>query len=558
MPQTDPISNCARVLLATTNGWKPGDGNASTLANARTMLGELVYALDGKGFPPPASDDGVNQPAAQNAWNSCMAAARAARDDNGNPRDPVGRHVVLWVADPANPGKLDDPAGLGLNWPFQADSHITRVSGAILDGVDSRPKRLFFFDAIAAKAATALNTIPSPGFWPRSDGRRSASGAIAQPASALAVAPTGPRMYWATGLFFLWIASGIVLTLCLGLTGNAIRNAAVGFQSASIAQKCVGDGAASPRSQGQGAWIADCDAEWSQDWVKQQPTSTGGVRDRIRSPFWLLSDKNGRLSLLIPFICTMVSMLVLMMAAGLATKGFWFGVLIDDRNRMSLSRAQQVAWTILLLAGLTMMGWFNAAAISAVAQSSPVGWDLFPTMPGALWTAMGVNLVATPYLSDLILNSKDPQRQANQSGQPSDAAQLLTHVVQQARLDTNRSAAEASWADLITGETVGTDQQLDMSRVQHLIISGALLTTYFMALASSLSDIGGESIITSIASSKAVFSNMPGVGTTTFLALLGISHGSYLAFKGHAGEGASASKDPQPPPDGDPLLQQTP
>jgi hypothetical protein len=545
MSQTDPTSNCARVLLATTNGWKPGDGNASTLANARMMLAEQVYVLDGKGFPPPVSDDVANKPGMQDIWSSCMAAAQAARDDHGNPRDPLGRHVVFWVADPANPGKLDDQAGLGLNWPFQPDSHVTRVSGPILDGVDPRPKRLFFFDSIAEKAAIASSVDPSPGFWPQSDEKHSAPPAAPAPASSGIIARPVPSLRWATGLFVLWMLSGIVLTFWLGLAGDMIRNAAVGFQSAPIAQKCVGDGAGSPK--GQAAWVADCDAEWSQDWIKQRPASSDGVSNWIRSWLWLPSDKSGHLSLLIPFLSTMVSMLVLMMAAGLATKGRWFGVLIDDRNRMSLSRAQQVAWTILLMAGLTMMGWFNAAAISAVAQSDPNGWNLFPTMPGALWTAMGINLVATPYLSDLILSSKDPQRQADKSGQQSSIALLVNQIVRPARLDTNTSSAEASWVDLITGETAGTDQQLDVSRVQHLIISGALLTTYFMALTSSLSDIAGESIMTSITSSKTVFSNMPGVGTTTFLGLLGISHGSYLAFKANAAEGSSAASDTQAP-----------
>jgi hypothetical protein len=92
------------------------------------------------------------------------------------------------------------------------------------------------------------------------------------------------------------------------------------------------------------------------------------------------------------------------------------------------------------------------------------------------------------------------------------------------------------------------DQQLDVSRVQQVIISGALLSTYFMALATSLSDVAAESIITSITNNRMVFSNMPGVGAT-FLGLLRISQASYLAFKANAREGASATKDaPNPNP----------
>ena len=553
MPQTDPVLNCARVLLAVTKGWKPGDGNVSTLANARLMLGELVYALDGDGFPPPAPDDVANRPDMQDAWTSCMSAARAVRDDSGTARVPFGRYAVFWVADPANPGKLDDQAGLGQAWPFQPGSHVTRVSGPILDGTDARPKRLFFFDTIALDAAAGSTGNPSPGFWPRSTQQpngpaAAAASPTAGAAKVVAVPGARPRLYWATALFFLWIISGLALSLSLTVTGDMVRHAAASFQSTAVAQKCVGDGAGSAQNQVKPTWASDCDAQWSRDWGGQRPAANG-ILDTIRSWLWLPSEPNGHLSLVIPFVSTMLSMLVLMMAAGLATKGLWFGVLIDDRNRMSLSRAQQVAWTILLLSGLTMMGWFNAAAISATAHGSATGWDLFPTMPAALWTALGVNLVATPYLSDLILNSKDPQRRAGPSGQSSGATQLVSELVRPARLDANSTPTEASWVDLITGETAGTDQQLDVSRVQHLIISGSLLTTYFMALTGVLGDVAGETIMASITTNKAVFSNMPGVGTTTFLGLLGISHASYLAFKGNAAEGAgSRGEAPAPKP----------
>jgi hypothetical protein len=243
----------------------------------------------------------------------------------------------------------------------------------------------------------------------------------------------------------------------------------------------------------------------------------------------------------LPFFLAMGSIVVLLLASGLATKGVWFGVLIDDRNRISLSRTQQVAWTILLLAALSIMGWFNAA-VGAVA--SPTAASILPTIPGALWAALGVNLVATPYLSDLILDKKDPGRQPSQGAAAPDAVASkqqpggflgVASIIRPARLDENQNPQQASWIDLVTGETSNTDQQLDVSRIQHLVISGALLTTYFTALASQLGDIAG--IIGRITTGVGAFAAMPPVDPTTFVGLLGLSHAGYLVFKANAPEG---------------------
>jgi hypothetical protein len=105
-----------------------------------------------------------------------------------------------------------------------------------------------------------------------------------------------------------------------------------------------------------------------------------------------------------------------------------------------------------------------------------------------------------------------------------------------ARLDTNASPADASWVDLVTGETVGRDHQLDVSRIQHLVISGALVTTYFMALANQLGDMAG--IINAITiADTGLFTATPEAGNT-FVGLLGVSHAGYLVFKARASEGS--------------------
>ena len=121
----DAIARCARILFNLTKGWRAADGSAQTLADARAMLAATIYALDGAGFPPPASDDLVNQPALKDVWSGCVAAARTARDSDDRPKAPEGLHVLLWRPDP-NDGNKPDRTGLDLQWPLAEGSRVKR------------------------------------------------------------------------------------------------------------------------------------------------------------------------------------------------------------------------------------------------------------------------------------------------------------------------------------------------------------------------------------------------------------------------------------------------
>lgn len=557
MINADQISNCARILLATTGSWTPSDGNTSTLTDAREMLAALIYASGGTGFPAPAPDDAIKQPDMQDTWKSCVAAARAAVDEDGNPHDPFGPYVVFWAADPGNPAKLG--AGLGLNWPTQPVSHIARVSGPILDKDDPKPKRLFFFDTINEAAALEADADARPGFWPRVATKPADAGAAALPQAAVAAESIPRRLGLATVLFVLWIISGGALALWLWQTGSAMQSAALSFRQTAPAA-CV----MIPAGQKKIDWTSQCETAWQNVWTTLYPDpeaakaaapappppaakgagSPGpkqkaqGVLDSFRHTVGgLLWGADGHMSLFTPFVLTMAAFVLLLLAVGLAKKGLWFGVLIDDRNRISMARTQQVAWTALLIGAMAIMGWFNSTGISLIDQSARHTLDLFPYMVPALWAALGINLVATPFLSDVILNRKDAATTNPQPNPPATPALGVRTLLTPAHIATKRSANEAAWTDLITGETEGNEQAIDISRVQHLVISGTLLTTYLMALADALGDVGGPSIMSAMAANKSIFTDMPGVGTGTFLGLLGISHAGYLIFKANSPEG---------------------
>jgi len=95
-------------------------------------------------------------------------------------------------------------------------------------------------------------------------------------------------------------------------------------------------------------------------------------------------------------------------------------------------------------------------------------------------------------------------------------------------VDANVDSSEASWADLYLGEEVSNRDVVDISRLQKLIVTVLLIMTYVQLLWShlllDLHDQGGKLL------SNAHFTQMPPVGDT-FIWLLGISHGAYLAYK---------------------------
>jgi hypothetical protein len=234
-------------------------------------------------------------------------------------------------------------------------------------------------------------------------------------------------------------------------------------------------------------------------------------------------------------------------------------VLIQDNNRISLSRFQLVAWTILLLGGYLTLAmwdlgvWFHlqvlasgpaaaghgvAATAHHVAQATAVsggptaqqtahaagstpadGTAPFPTMSKYLWGLLGIVNI-TPLVSNLVLQ---PKKAINVSDADADALKAVSAptdvTTNLGGIDARSDPSAAQWTDLFTGEEVANRNTVDVSRVQQFIVTLLLLTTYAMLLGSTLSNVGRDAL-----------TNMPDI-SETFLALLGISHGAYLAAK---------------------------
>jgi hypothetical protein len=200
--------------------------------------------------------------------------------------------------------------------------------------------------------------------------------------------------------------------------------------------------------------------------------------------------------------------------AGHGITGYWRGLLIDQRNKLSLSRLQFSAWTVLVLSGL----------LSATLGNLALGWEspLDIRIPQELFILMGISttsLVASPALLN---NKRDRKPDPEVKG-----AALLALKEQGYRdlyeggetlLVANTDAARARWADLLKGEELGNAAVLDLGKVQMLIFTFVLVLAY------------GGALVAQFAAADGPVLGLPEIQDGMNV-LLGISHTGYLSAK---------------------------
>lgn len=199
---------------------------------------------------------------------------------------------------------------------------------------------------------------------------------------------------------------------------------------------------------------------------------------------------------------------------GWLVNGRPIGAFVDNRNRLSLSKLQAGAWTVVVLAALGTIAVFNI-----LAQGSDAGTvtDLDITIPGELLLAMGISatsLVATPALLSVKADQTPSESAEKQAALKANAPTGQPN----GKVATNASAKDASWGDLVTGDEVGNAASPDLGKIQQLLITVLLLGCYVGYVYIGLS------------TSAAPIHALPALDKS-FVWLLGISHASYLAYK---------------------------
>jgi len=215
------------------------------------------------------------------------------------------------------------------------------------------------------------------------------------------------------------------------------------------------------------------------------------------------------------WLATLVLLTLFAAVAGQGITGYWRGVLIDGRNKMSLSRLQTVLWVLVILSA------FLTAALMNIrnGQTDP----LSIAIPTGIWILLGISttsLVGSP----LILNSKKSQpANADETERNLDLlkAQDLQQpdaVTNQGQIIVNTSPENAQWADLFRGEETGNGAQLDMGKIQLFYFTFIIVLVYSITLGALF------------LSQEKVISAFPNLDTGV-LVLLGISHTGYLTNK---------------------------
>ncbi|MFL6164422.1 MAG: hypothetical protein ACJ74U_19680 [Jatrophihabitantaceae bacterium] len=196
------------------------------------------------------------------------------------------------------------------------------------------------------------------------------------------------------------------------------------------------------------------------------------------------------------------AILGLMVVIGLAVNRRPFGILIDTRGRYSLTQLQVSMWTVVvlsLIAGTFAGRWQHHVP-------NPLHFTIPSQLLGVLGISLGSGVVAT-----VVKSTKDATNTLNvAASEPSKLALKTLEPSWQPRFAQVFMEEEGTYADEV----------VDISKFQNFIITLVLVTAYVGTVISALHGI----------KNARDFSTLP-TFDTTFLTLLGISHGAYVAGK---------------------------
>jgi hypothetical protein len=211
----------------------------------------------------------------------------------------------------------------------------------------------------------------------------------------------------------------------------------------------------------------------------------------ILTPYHALLSWAVELALMVAFIA----------AAARITTGRAVGALIDERNKISLSRFQMVVWTTVILSAYLTAALYNIGA----GATSP----LAIAVPEQLWIVMGISttsLIGSPLVKGE-KRRRNPEKRLRTDSQESSGL-----IVE------NRDPRDASWGDLFSGEEIKNRSTLDLSKIQMFFFTLVLVIAYAGAI--------GKMFHTA----KPPIAELPSLHES-MLALLGISHAGYLTHK---------------------------
>jgi hypothetical protein len=243
------------------------------------------------------------------------------------------------------------------------------------------------------------------------------------------------------------------------------------------------------------------------------------------------------------FIGALAGSLSLFIGLGLGVAEDVLGVLQDGRNTYSLSRLQMALWTLLILSALIAITVCRAWGLFS-GSTLATAFDVY--VPPALYAAMGISYfsgAAAPAI--LSLKSQSPST----AGQVAFASERMGQTIRvTGRVIHRPLSADPILADIVQGDDIATAGTVDLSKVQQLLITMLLLVMYLAVLVGLFVNgpaPAGDEVPKNLMS----LPDFP----LTFLTLMAISHGGYLAFKAvpasapASAASAGALQRPNPP-----------
>jgi hypothetical protein len=554
---------CAQIVWAETKDIAANtEDSKRMLRELRAHIAALAVEGEGAGLPNRAPLPVDGEPATRDAVQDCLSVANAAVAAT---RVLPASRILIWYgaadsptpqsspAKPPSPWDKINPALLTPLGPFSAgDQRIRAFLCAPPDAESLKPFISIVSGAglpasmrtVVSKAATHKTVADKARLWGYICAATSLLLFIIAAAWALNVGSVARTTYDVfraqaqTGCGPVIPATGALSNFTLPadwLTKPSDIYDGHTPIDLSKRQDCAGKWAFAQREVFRGTDDADA---W-----------TGMWRSLVRH----LSATPGQLSLRLPMAGVMISLLLLIIAAGLGVLGRPLGILIDPRNRMSLTRAQLALWTIILIGGWATLGLFNIGFSAtdfrnmgqlvfdearrlqdATGAASPIEelakrLFVFPSMDWPLWALLGIS-IGSPALSALILRpGLGDASKINAMEQPKRNVVL-----------TKQDPDDAELSDLVYGETADNENVVDATRVQHVGITAVLAAAYTHELFQSGLAIDGLRAVRAVELPAPVFASLPPI-SETFLALLVITHGALLIGKYYQGSGMARS-----------------
>ena len=229
------------------------------------------------------------------------------------------------------------------------------------------------------------------------------------------------------------------------------------------------------------------------------------------------------MGLRVAWVLLAVSLVGFTAIAGHGIKGTWRGMFIDERNMISLSRLQILAWTVVVLSA------YGTLALARIPEAPARALDV--QVPETLLLLMGISTTSVVG-SPLMKNTKRGQGSALKDEKRDEILEnqrdgLSKKLRTEGRIVSKMSVRDASWSDLFTGEEVTNVAHLDLAKIQMFFFSVIIVLSYIAAIWSLLSPECASSVAQAECQSPDALPRLSDGAVT----LLGISHGGYLVNK---------------------------